>query len=125
LNIPSYKNQEKVNEQSLSLLTLLVNIYVFIFLAIGILAVLISNSIIRPLALLSRRLGDTTLGRPNAPLEWDSQDEIGEIIQAYNAMLANWRFRSKNWRKANGKWPGRKWRGKWPMKSKTPSRPCA
>ena len=87
LNIPSYKNQERVNAQSLSLLTLLVNIYVFIFLAIGILAVLISNSIIRPLALLSRRLGDTTLGQRNEPLEWDSKDEIGEIIQAYNEML--------------------------------------
>lgn len=87
LNIPSYKNQERVNAQSLSLLTLLVNIYVFIFLAIGILAVLISNSIIRPLALLSRRLGDTTLGQRNEPLAWDSKDEIGEIIQAYNEML--------------------------------------
>ena len=87
LNIPSYKNQDRVDAQSLSLLTLLVNIYVFIFLAIGILAVLISNSIIRPLALLSRRLGDTTLGRRNEPLEWNSRDEIGEIIQAYNDML--------------------------------------
>jgi two-component system, NtrC family, nitrogen regulation sensor histidine kinase NtrY len=87
LNIPSYKNQDRVNAQSLSLLTLLVNIYVFIFLAIGILAVLISNSIIRPLALLSRRLGDTTLGQRNEPLAWDSKDEIGEIIQAYNEML--------------------------------------
>ncbi|HHG83208.1 MAG TPA: HAMP domain-containing histidine kinase, partial [Bacteroidetes bacterium] len=87
LNIPYFKNQDKINQQSLGLLTLLVNIYVFIFLAIGIIAVLISNSIIRPLALLSNKLEDTNLGRRNEPIEWSSHDEIGEIIQAYNQML--------------------------------------
>jgi two-component system, NtrC family, nitrogen regulation sensor histidine kinase NtrY len=87
LNIPYYKNQESVNEQSLRLLTLLVNIYVFIFLAIGIVAVIISNSIIRPLGLLSQKLQGTNLGRRNEPIQWDSSDEIGEIIQAYNEML--------------------------------------
>lgn len=87
LNLPYFKNQDQVNEQSLDLLTLLVNIYVFIFLAIGVIAVLISNSIIRPLALLSRRLEDTNLGRRNDPIQWDSQDEIGEIIRSYNQML--------------------------------------
>jgi two-component system nitrogen regulation sensor histidine kinase NtrY len=87
LNIPYYKNQEKVNEQSLRLLTLLVNIYVFIFLAIGIVAVLISNSIVRPLGLLSKKLQYTNLGRQNEPIQWDSSDEIGEIIRAYNNML--------------------------------------
>lgn len=87
LNIPYYKNQEKVNEQSLRLLTLLVNIYVFIFLAIGIVAVVISNSIVRPLGLLSKKLNATNLGRQNEPIQWDSSDEIGEIIQAYNEML--------------------------------------
>ncbi len=87
LNIPYYKNQEKVNEQSLRLLTLLVNIYVFIFLAIGIVAVVISNSIVRPLGLLSMKLNATNLGRQNEPIQWDSSDEIGEIIRAYNEML--------------------------------------
>jgi two-component system, NtrC family, nitrogen regulation sensor histidine kinase NtrY len=87
LNIPYYKNQEKVNEQSLRLLTLLVNIYVFIFLAIGIVAVIISNSIVRPLGLLSEKLHATNLGRQNEPIRWDTSDEIGEIISAYNEML--------------------------------------
>ena len=87
LNIPYYKNQDQVNEQSLSLLTLLVNIYVFVFLAIGVVAVLISNSIVRPLALLNKQLRATTLGQRNEPIEWDARDEIGDIIQAYNQML--------------------------------------
>lgn len=88
LNIPYYKNQDQVNQQSLSLLTLLVNIYVFIFLAIGIVGVLISNSITRPLGLLNKQLRITNLGRRNEPIEWDARDEIGEIIEAYNQMLA-------------------------------------
>ncbi len=87
LNIPYYKNQDRVNEQSLSLLTLLVNIYVFVFLAIGVIAVLISNSIVRPLGMLNRQLRATSLGKRNDPIEWEAQDEIGDIIQAYNQML--------------------------------------
>lgn len=87
LNIPYFKNQDQVNAQSLDLLTLLVNIYVFIFLAIGILAVLVSNSIIRPLGILSKELRSTNLGRRNKPIEWKTKDEIGEIIEAYNSMV--------------------------------------
>ena len=87
LNIPFYKNQDRINEQSLSLLTLLVNIYVFVFLAIGLLAVLVSNSILRPLGLLNKQLRTTNLGQANDPIEWDARDEIGEIIEAYNQML--------------------------------------
>lgn len=87
LNIPYFKNQDQVNEQSLSLLTLLVNIYVFVFLAIGLLAVLISNSITRPLGLLNKQLRLTTLGGRNEPIAWVARDEIGDIIDAYNQML--------------------------------------
>ncbi len=87
LNIPYYKNQDRVNEQSLSLLTLLVNIYVFVFLAIGVIAVLISNSIVRPLGLLNKQLRATGLGKRNEPIAWEARDEIGDIIQAYNQML--------------------------------------
>lgn len=87
LNIPYLKNQDQVNEQSQGLLTFLVNIYVFIFLAIGIIAVLLSNSILRPLNLLSDKLKATQLGQANDPIEWESSDEIGQIIESYNDML--------------------------------------
>lgn len=87
VNIPFLKNQDEVNEQAQSLLTFLVDIYVFVFLALGFIAVVVSNSIIRPLNLLSEKLEATTLGKMNERLEWNSTDEIGQIIKSYNQML--------------------------------------
>lgn len=87
LNIPALKNQEEVNAQSLSLLTFLVDLYVFLFLAIGIVAVIVSDSITRPLGLLVGKLKATSLGGANEPIQWNSHDEIGDIIGAYNQML--------------------------------------
>lgn len=87
LNIPYLTRQDLVTEQILGLLAFLMDIYFIVFLAIGFLAILVSNSITRPLNLLRQKLADTTLGRTNEPIHWDSSDEIGQIILSYNRML--------------------------------------
>lgn len=87
VNIPFLKNQDQVNDQSQNLLTFLVDVYVFIFLGLGVVAVVISNSIIRPLNLLGARLEATNLGKMNDPIPYDSKDEVGQIIRSYNQML--------------------------------------
>ena len=87
LNIPYLTRQDLVTEQILGLLAFLMDIYFIVFLAIGFLAILVSNSITRPLNLLRQKLADTTLGRTNEPIAWDSRDEIGQIIMSYNRML--------------------------------------
>ncbi|MCB9235724.1 MAG: HAMP domain-containing protein [Bacteroidia bacterium] len=87
LNIPFLSQQDDVDEQSQSLLAFLVNIYVLVFLSIGILGVVLSNAITRPLLLLQRKMAETRLGGQNEPIEWKSQDEIGEMIRSYNQML--------------------------------------
>ena len=87
LNIPYLSQQDEVNEQSLSLMSFLIDIYVIVFLVIGFVGFVLSNSITRPLNLLREKLEQTTLGKRNQPIEWDSNDEIGEIIKSYNYML--------------------------------------
>lgn len=87
LNIPYLSRQDEMNEQSQSLLAFLVDIYVLVLLSIGIMGVLLGNTITRPLNLLRKKLEDTTLGNPKEPIDWNSQDEIGEIIRSYNQML--------------------------------------
>jgi signal transduction histidine kinase len=87
LNIPYLKNPDQVDEQSLGLMTFLVDLYVVVFLAMGFIALIISNSITRPLTLLSDKLRGLALGKANEPLQWNSTDEIGEIISSYNQML--------------------------------------
>jgi len=68
------------------ILTLL-NIYVFLFVLTGGIAVAISNSITAPLKVLSERLKTLKLGKKNVPLEWSQKDELGELIRDYNRMI--------------------------------------
>ena len=66
----------------------LLNAYVFIFLlAIG-MAVLMSRSITRPLAQLSEKLKKIRLGKKNETISWSIDDEVGELIRDYNAMVS-------------------------------------
>lgn len=64
----------------------LLNVYVFLLLAALAVAVAVGNSITRPLQTISLKLQALQLGR-NEPLEWSGQDEIGELVAAYNRMI--------------------------------------
>lgn len=66
---------------------MLLNAYVFIFLiAIGI-AVFMSKSIIGPVAQLSEKLKRIRLGKKNETIQWNLDDEVGELIRDYNSMV--------------------------------------
>ncbi|HEY3385044.1 MAG TPA: ATP-binding protein, partial [Saprospiraceae bacterium] len=68
-------------------LMILLNAYVFIFLiAIGI-AVFMSRSITGPVGQLSEKLKKIRLGKKNETIHWNIDDEVGELIQDYNAMV--------------------------------------
>lgn len=65
----------------------LLNAYVFIFLiAIG-MAVLMARSITGPVAQLSEKLKKIRLGKKNETIQWSIDDEVGELIRDYNAMV--------------------------------------
>lgn len=65
----------------------LLNVYVFIFLiAIG-MAVLMARSITGPVAQLSEKLKKIRLGKKNETIQWSIDDEVGELIRDYNAMV--------------------------------------
>ncbi len=70
-------------------LSTIVNVYVFLFLLGGAIAIIIANSITRPLADLGTRLKSIKLGRTNESLEWNSNDEIGALIQDYNNLIVD------------------------------------
>lgn len=65
----------------------ILNVYVFLFLLAGAIAISIANSITRPLSQLSANLKRTRLGKKNEPLQWDSSDEVGQLINTYNEMI--------------------------------------
>ena len=87
INVPFLGRQDELNDQILDFLSYFVNTYLIIFLIVNVLAVLISNTITRPLKLIQGRLSSTRLGDYNTKIQYKSNDEIGDIVQAYNSML--------------------------------------
>lgn len=78
---------DQVKENIIDFLSTLLNVYVFLFLLAGAIAIAISNSITRPLSTLADKLRAFKLGKTNEPLEWTRDDEIGTLIKDYNNLI--------------------------------------
>ena len=65
----------------------LLNVYIFLLLLAGSVAIAVANSITRPLVALGENLKKIKLGQRNTTLDWENQDEVGELIQNYNEMI--------------------------------------
>jgi two-component system nitrogen regulation sensor histidine kinase NtrY len=62
--------------------------YIVLFLLAALLAFLLTKNITKPLDIITRRFRKTMLGQYNEPIEWQGNDEIGELVKEYNRMLA-------------------------------------
>jgi two-component system nitrogen regulation sensor histidine kinase NtrY len=86
ISITLSAQQEALQEKMLSFVGYLLNLYVFLLLIASATAIAIAKSITNPLSKLDEKLRAFKLGK-NRPLEWKSQDEIGQLIDAYNDMI--------------------------------------
>lgn len=87
LGIPYFERTKDVNAEVSSFLVALMNVYVFILIIAAFIAYFISNSITRPLTIISGKLRFLNLNKKNEPIEWRSNDEIGVLISEYNKMI--------------------------------------
>lgn len=87
LGIPYFARSKDINDEVSSFLVALMNVYVFLLICAAILAFFISNSITRPLTIISEKLRILNLNKKNEPIEWKSHDEIGVLIGEYNKMI--------------------------------------
>jgi len=88
LSIPYFaSNEEETSSQNVLLNTIL-NIYTIIVIIFAFLSAFIARKITEPLQLVGKKLAETNLSsKPNEPLYWDKNDEIGSLIKEYNYML--------------------------------------
>lgn len=87
VNIPFYDSKLS-NEQEISaVIGSLLNTFTTIFLGLLLLSYFASNILTVPLRLITNKLRKIDLSKPNEPLVWRSDDEIGVLIKAYNDML--------------------------------------
>jgi two-component system nitrogen regulation sensor histidine kinase NtrY len=87
MHLPYISANTEVRTETTSLITTLINIYVFVFLISSLLALFISNSVSRPFKLIVKQFTQINLSKTNEPLKWNSSDEIGMLVKEYNRML--------------------------------------
>jgi len=66
----------------------LINIYVFLFIIAGAIAIFISKPITDPISAIGERMRQLKLGKRNEPLDYSSEDELGALVEEYNAMIS-------------------------------------
>ena len=84
--LPYYDKQEDLRQDIDDFMGMLLNVYVFLLLMAGSIAILISTSITKPISKIGEKLKQFKLGGTNEPLEWNSKDELGALIDEYNGM---------------------------------------
>ena len=87
LSIPYFYARPELDRQIIEVIASALSIFTGLFLFFLILSYFASNVLTKPLRLLTQKIRKTNLDRPNEPLPWRSDDEIGLLIREYNRML--------------------------------------
>lgn len=87
INIPYFTSQNDLNQEISNFLVTIINLNAFIFLIAGLLALLITNRITSSFSIISNKMKGINLGGLNEEVEWNRDDEIGELVKEYNKMV--------------------------------------
>jgi signal transduction histidine kinase len=88
LNIPYFTTQPELKLEISNFLVTMINLNAFIFLIAGLIALFITNRITRSFSLISDKMRQVNLGKMNEEIEWNRDDEIGQLVIEYNKMVA-------------------------------------
>lgn len=84
--IPYFEN-ETIPEQDIEFIEYLITLYIVLFILAVVIAYFLSNYITQSLSTIGQKLSHTQINK-NVPLQWKSNDEIGQLVKEYNRMLA-------------------------------------
>ncbi|MDR1130317.1 MAG: GHKL domain-containing protein [Prevotellaceae bacterium] len=87
LNILHFNNRSELRTELLSLTGAIMNIYIFLIITGIALAIFVSNQITRPLDLVSRKMAELNLAKRPEPIEYEWNNELGDLVRAYNRMI--------------------------------------
>ncbi len=89
LSLPFFESGNEFRGQIIQVLTNIMSIFTFVFIAFLIISYLASMLLTYPLRYITQKIRKTSLSDYNEPLSWESNDEIGLMIGEYNRMLVN------------------------------------
>ena len=87
INLPYFSRQKDLEKEITAYLTTLINIYTLLFAITTLVALLVSNLLTKPLRIIKQQISNIKFGTHNEALEWHTKDEIGDLVNEYNAML--------------------------------------
>ncbi|MDO1446105.1 HAMP domain-containing sensor histidine kinase [Rhodocytophaga aerolata] len=87
VSIPFFESKAALNRQIIEVLSTIMNIFTAIFICFLIFSYFASQMLTVPLRLITQKIQKTSLHNYNEPLEWESDDEIGLLVNEYNRML--------------------------------------
>lgn len=87
VGLPYYAKRRDLRDDVSDFMGALLNVYVLLLLIASSIAILIANSITKPLVIIGEQFKRFKLGGKNEPLYWNSRDELGELIAEFNRMV--------------------------------------
>jgi signal transduction histidine kinase len=87
VNLPYFLKSQELEKEMFNLILAGVNLHVFMILLAIFISVIISNKITSPLRTIQNRLKATRFGSYGEQIEYDKNDEIGNLVKEYNQML--------------------------------------
>jgi two-component system, NtrC family, nitrogen regulation sensor histidine kinase NtrY len=87
LNLPYFAKENDLKREISSFLVAYINIYVILIAITILIALIISNYVSRPIKLIMSKIREINLGGQNEKIEWKHDDEIGQLVLAYNRMI--------------------------------------
>jgi nitrogen fixation/metabolism regulation signal transduction histidine kinase len=84
LNLPYFTREDDLKQGISTFIVAFINLYLFLFLASVLVAVILSNKITQPLSLIREKLKGIQLGKKSELINYKAQDEIGALVHEYN-----------------------------------------
>ena len=87
INLPYFARQKEQRRSFRFLLFTFINLFVILGIIGTIIAIFYSRLLTRPLTELQQNIANIRIDMQNAKIEWQSDDEIGQLINEYNTMV--------------------------------------
>lgn len=87
IHLPFFARQKEAKRELTSLILNLLNVFVLFLFVTGLVSVVLTKFITRPLAIVDTSLRKLRIDGKNEPIQWHSRDEIGQLVSTYNKVL--------------------------------------
>lgn len=87
INLPYFTRLEELERELSTIIVSILNLYVVLMMISIMVSVIISDRIIQPIKLIQSKIETIELGKNYEKIDYDRQDELGQLVAEYNNMV--------------------------------------